>query len=274
MWQDFLWQIPCHSLAGYRKGCDETAFHANVQCHSLADSHRKGYEMTAIHKMCDVTHSLLVIAQMWWEWLSQNVQSHSQAVGHNKWRWWDYHHKMYNITHNLLVTGNKRDCLSQNVQCHLQPVGHKKVWWDCVSQNVGCHSLPVGDRGRSHETAFHKSSVTDSLRLLVIGKDVRTQKAAFHQISNITHILQSYEWMWWDCFSQNVLCHSLAVGHRKGCNETAFHTMCNLTHLLLAIGNCLPQNMQFYLHAVGYRKRCSDETSLNKMCNVAHKLLW
>ena len=55
--------------------------------------------------------------------------------------------------------------------------------------------------------------------------------------------------------SQNVQSHSLAVGHRKGCDENAFHKMSNVTHNLLVI-----------------QKRC-DETAFHKICNDTHSLL-
>ena len=58
-----------------------------------------------------------------------------------------------------------------------------------------------------------------------------------------------------NCLSQNVECHSLAVGHRKRCDQTAFHKMCNVTHLLLVI-------------------RKDVITAFHKMCNVTHLLLF
>src|SRR6266550_381291 len=78
--------------------------------------------------------------------------------------------------------------------------------------NVQWHSqVAVGNRKRCNEIiAFHKMyNVTHFL--LVIGKD----------LMRLPFTVQS---------------HSLAVGHRKRCDETAFHTMCNLTHFLLVIG--------------------------------------
>ena len=57
-----------------------------------------------------------------------------------------------------------------------------------------------------------------------------------------------------DCTSQNMQCHSLAVGHRQTYDETAFHKMGNISL------------------AVSHSKRC-DEIALHNMCNVTHKLL-
>ena len=53
--------------------------------------------------------------------------------------------------------------------------------------------------------------------------------------------------------------HSLAVGHRKGCDETVFHKMCNVTHKLLVTGKDVMRVMRL--------------TAFNKMCNIAHMLL-
>ena len=49
--------------------------------------------------------------------------------------------------------------------------------------------------------------------------------------------------MWWDCLSQNVQCHSLAVGCRKRCDETASHNTFNITHnlynkIMIMCSNC------------------------------------
>ena len=53
--------------------------------------------------------------------------------------------------------------------------------------------------------------------------------------------------------SQNVQCHSLAIGHRKD--------------MMLPF-----TNVQCHPQTVGHRKRC-DETAFHKMHNVTHKLL-
>ena len=41
--------------------------------------------------------------------------------------------------------------------------------------------------------------------------------------------------MWWHWLSQNVQCHSLAIGNKKRCDETDFHKTCNVTHKLLVM---------------------------------------
>ena len=143
------------------------------QCHSLAVGDRKRCNETAFHKMCNVTHKLLVIGKdvmrlsftkcamslttcwsyekMWWDCLSQNVQYHSLAGGH--WKGCDetVFHKMCNVTHKLLAIG--KDVM-------------RLPFTTCAS-----HSLAVGHRKRCDETALHKvCNVTH--KLLVIGKDV------------------------------------------------------------------------------------------------------
>ena len=42
----------------------DTAFHKNMQCHSLAVGHSKRCGETAFHKRCDITHFLLVKEDM------------------------------------------------------------------------------------------------------------------------------------------------------------------------------------------------------------------
>ena len=86
--------------------------------------------------------------------------------------------------------------------------------------------------------------------------------------------------MQWDGLSQNVQCHSQAVGHRKRCDETTFHKMCNVTDLLLAIGKRCDEttcswNVQCHsLPIWGYRKSCDENAqAFDKMCNVTHILL-
>ncbi len=80
--------------------------------------------------------------------------------------------------------------------------------------------------------------------------------------------------MSWNCLSQNVQSHSLAVGHRKRCDETAFQNVCIVTHFLLVmekIDETAFHKMCNVTHSLGHRKRC-DGTALHKLCNVTHKL--
>ena len=125
---------------------------------------------------------------------------------------------------------------TKNVEHHLQAVGNRKRHVETAFHKMfnECHSLAVGHKKRClDETAFHKmSNVTHFL--LVIGKDV--MRLPYTRCWMSLTRCWSQEEMWWDCLSQNVQCHSLAVGCRKRCDETAFPKMCNVTHFLLVIG--------------------------------------
>ena len=157
---------------------------------------------------------------------------------------------MCNVTHFLLVKGKDvmrlpfTKCAISLTNCW----SWENMWSDCLSQNVQCDSQTVGHRKICNETAFYKMCNVTHI-LLVIGEDVtrlpftkcpvaltcysghrqRCDETAFHKMCNVTHKLLV---MWWDCFSQNDQCHSLAIGHRKRCDETAFHKMSNVTHFL------------------------------------------
>ena len=121
----------------------------NVPCHSQPVGHRKGCDENAIHRMCKVTHSLLVIRK--------DVMR--------------LFHKMCKVTDLLLVIG--WDCLSQNVQCHSLPVGDRKRCDETTFHKmyiiVQCHSHTVGDRKRCDETACRKTcNVTHKLLVNVM----------------------------------------------------------------------------------------------------------
>ena len=94
-------------------------------------------------------------------------------------------------------------------------------------------------------------------------------------ICNFTHCLFSIRKINetpWDCLSHNLVthillvigkdvtqkvqCHSLAVGHRKICDENAFLGVCNITHWLLVIG-----------------KDVMRLPSQNMICKITHILL-
>ena len=169
------------------------------------------------------------------------------------------------------------------------------MWWDCLSQNAQCHSLAVGHRKICDETAFSKMCNVTHL-LLVIGKDVMRLPLPKFSMSLtccwawermwwdcLSHNVQCHslpvghgKQMWWDCLSQCVQCHSLAVGHRKDVMRLPF-TKCTISltfcwSLEMMWWDCHSQNVQCHSHSVGHWKRC-DVTAIDKMCNVAHKLL-
>jgi hypothetical protein len=116
-----------HSQAvGYSKRCGKTASHKMCDVTHMLLVMRSGYHETIFHKMCNVTHKLLVVGTNVMKLLFTRLQCCLHSVGHRK-RCGGLH--------------------SQNVQSHLLPVGHrKKKWWNCLSQNVQFLSQPVGHR--------------------------------------------------------------------------------------------------------------------------------
>ena len=66
--------------------------------------------------------------------------------------------------------------------------------------------------------------------------------------------------------------HSLAGGHRKGCDETAFQKMCNVAHTLMVI----EKDVMRLLFRKSYVQCCSlpvcDEIAFHKTCNLTHFL--
>ena len=242
----------------------------SVQFHSLAVGHSKGCEATSFHRMCNVTHKLLVIGQnvmrglfTKWAmsltcccWCDEKI-FHKFAMSLTP-CWWKEIcderacHKMFNVTDKLLVIGKY---LMRTLLINVQS-------WCC--------SLAVGHRKRCDEIAFHKSCNIKAHNLLVRGKVMRLPftKCAMSLTS-------CWSWkMWWECLSQNVQCypptvicvydtyirlsftkcawHLLAVFHRQGCDETVFHN-----------------TAQCYQPAVGHRMRLL----FTKICNVTHLLL-
>jgi hypothetical protein len=210
MWWDCLSrnvQCPSHAEVGHMESCDETAF----------------------HKICNVTHKLLVIGK--------NVMR--------------LPHKMCAVTHRLLVIGKDvmRLPFTKPVMSLTSCWSSEKMWWDCfspnvqyyshkllvigkdgVSQNLYCHSLPVGQRKKNMmKLPFDKiCNVTHTL--LVIGKVVMRLPSIKIPITHKLLVIWKY------VMRLNLQCHSHAVGHRKKCGENAFHQMYNATHKLLVIG--------------------------------------
>ena len=64
--------LQCHPQAvGQKKNMQWDCLSQNVQCHSQSVGHRKRCDETAFHKMCNVTHFLLVTGK--------NVMNHETA---------------------------------------------------------------------------------------------------------------------------------------------------------------------------------------------------
>ena len=144
MWWDCLSQnVQCNSLA-VRIGKVVTQIRlSSTKCawHPLPVGYKKICDETALHKMFNVTHLLLVIGKnvlrlplndtylllvigkTWWNCLSENVQCHSLSVGHSETAF----HKTCNVTYSLLVIEMDmiRICLSKHVPCYPLSVGHR-----------------------------------------------------------------------------------------------------------------------------------------------------
>ena len=76
-----------------------------MQCHSHAVGDRKRCDDSAFHKMCNITHKLLVIVKDVMRLPFTNVQCHSHAVGDRKGCDETTFHKMCTVAHSLLVIG-------------------------------------------------------------------------------------------------------------------------------------------------------------------------
>ena len=154
----------------------------NVQCHSQTVV-RKTADETAFHKMCNVTHCLLVMEKngmrlpftkcamlptscwswekMWWVTF-RKCEFHSLPVSHRKRCDETAFHKIWNVTNFLLVIGKDvmklpfTECAMPLTSCQT----YEKMWWDCLSQNVQCHSLTVGHRKRYDELPFTKCAIS------------------------------------------------------------------------------------------------------------------
>ena len=134
--------------------------------------------------------------------------------------------------------------------------------------------------------------------LFVIGKDM--MRPSFTKMCNVAHFLlvigkyvmrllftkcvmsltRFWLWgkVWWDYLFQNVMSHSLPVGHRKGCNQRLPVTK-NVQCHSQAVGHrkcdetVCHKNVQCCLLPVAHMKRVCDEIASHKTCNVTHKLL-
>ncbi len=77
----------------------------NVEHHSLPISHMNWCDVTAFHRMCNVTYLLLVIGRGVMRMCSQNLQNYSLPVGNRKVCDQTVLQKMHNVTDILLVVG-------------------------------------------------------------------------------------------------------------------------------------------------------------------------
>ncbi len=153
MWSDYLSQKCAMSLTPcFRKGCDETVFKMCNVTHSLLVI-GKDVMRLPVTKVFNVTHSLLVIGndviRLSFTKTHMQWSHHSQPVGINMIR--QHFRKMCNVTHSLLVIGKGVTVRLPFIKmCN---VTHKLlvVGKDVISlpfENVQCH-LPPLDRGNS-----------------------------------------------------------------------------------------------------------------------------
>ena len=159
-WNSLSQNLQCHShpaiMIGNRKRCDEVPIHiCIVQCHLPADHHRKRYDNTAFHKICSVTHFLLVMGKyvMWPDCLSENVQC---------------------LSHLLLIIGTDmmRLPFTQYMQCHSLAIGHGKRCDEIAFHNCETSFTCYWSKEMMwDETAFDKMCNVTCF-LVIIGKDV------------------------------------------------------------------------------------------------------
>ena len=159
-----------------------------VQCHSQTVGHRRGYDKTAFHKMCNGAHSLLIIGKDMMRLPSQHLHFHSQTVGHRK----DVMRLPFTkhvSTHLLLVKG--KDVMKLPfTECAVSLTSCQSLErFDDTAFNAKkeqCHSQTIGYRKRCHEAIFHKmSNVTH--KLLVIGRAM--MRLPFTKCDMSTHSL-------------------------------------------------------------------------------------
>ena len=131
----------CSQAVGHRKQCDEIAFHKMCNVTHLLLVIGKDVVRLPFQKMCTITHCLLVIGKDEMRLLFTNMCNVAYLLlvkGKDM-----PFTKKWNETHFLLVIG--KDCdqtgFHKNVQCYPQSVGHRRR---CdQTKNVHCHSLPV-----------------------------------------------------------------------------------------------------------------------------------
>ena len=229
----------------------------NLQCHSQAVGWKRCDE-TTFHKMCNITHILLVIGEDMMRLPST--------------RWAIYLTCCWSEEKDVMRLPLPK-CAMSLTCCR----SYEKMWWDCLWQNVQCCSLAVGHRKRCDESAF--SEMCNLCHSLPGGHRKGCDETASHKMCNVTHNLLvirkdvmrlpftkfampltgcwSYEKMWWDCLSQNVQCYSHTVGHRQNFNKVIFWTTKPAWHAA---------------NLLVYRKSCHDFIAFHKICNITHNL--
>ena len=166
-WNFCSQNVQWHSLpVSHRKRCGWDWLSENhVQWHLQAVNDRKRCEGTAFHKMCNVTHILLVI---WRDGtrlpFTKCAMSPTSCYSLEK-MWWD--------------------CLPQNMQCHSHTVVIEKDVMRLTLAKLAISLTSCCDRRRCEVTSFH--TMCDIIHLLLVKK--MCHNTAFCKICNITHIL-------------------------------------------------------------------------------------
>ena len=122
----------------------------NVKCYSHPVGHRKGCDETALQKMCNVTHNLLVIGRD--VIILPFTKSAMSLTPCWLWEqiWWDCPSQKCNITHRLLVAGwEAMKLLGRRLHKAYNLYGMVKWWakkqrydwWDSLTKMS--HSLAV-----------------------------------------------------------------------------------------------------------------------------------
>ena len=104
----------------------------------------------------------------------------------------------------------------------------QKMWWNCISQDICNVTHFLLAMGEDVMRLSHSNAQCDLLA--VHWKRCNKTVTTMHNVAHRLLVKGR------DCLLQNVWCHSLAVGHIKGCDETAFYKVCKITYLLLVIG--------------------------------------
>ena len=119
----------CHSLAvGHRKRCDETAFPRCAMSLTCYWSYERMWSiimLAAFHKMCNVTHNLLVIGK--------------DMIRLPFTEFWNVTHTLLVIVQDVIRLPFTKIC---NGTVHSHTVDHREIWLVCVFKTCNVtHSL-------------------------------------------------------------------------------------------------------------------------------------
>ena len=110
----------------------------------------------------------------------------------------------------------------------------------------------------------------------LLGHRKRCNETSIDKMCNATDNLSVIQKDGWDFLWKHVQGHSLAIGHRKGCDKTAMQMPLTFywSWKRYIWWDCLSQSVQYHSLAVGCRERCDGQAAFHKMCTVVtHSLL-